>query len=256
MVAVHSNFAREDAMAVSQSTICKSCWQNMGVPIALRGPFSIPFRMVGIKVSRMSPNLCTVCETFFSRVYGKKRGIFPATVLFADLRGYTSMAEDAASEDVSEMLDSFYDECATAIWERDGVVNKFIGDAVLAIFNFPYTRKDHVEQATLAAMDIQRRWPQRGRLATEAGGATLGVGIGIHTGEASIGEIGKACKEFTITGPVVNMASRIQGAAAAGEILVSDEVYRQVAGVAPSSETREYLLKGIERPVELHTLPV
>ena len=67
----------------------------------------------------------------------------------------------------------------------------------------------------------------------ESGGATLGVGIGIHTGMASIGEIGKACKEFTITGPVVNMASRIQGAAKAGEILVSDEVYQQVADVVP-----------------------
>ena len=239
-------------MAVAQSKICKSCWQNMRVPIALGGPLSIPFRLLGIRKSRMSPNLCTVCETFFSRVYGKKRRIFPATVLFADLRGYTSMSEDAAADDVSALLDDFYDECATAIWERDGVVNKFIGDAVLAIFNFPYTREDHVEQATLAAMDIQRRWPRR----AEAGGANLGVGIGIHTGEASIGEIGRACKEFTITGPVVNMASRIQGAAAAGEILVSDDVYRRVNGAAPGSETREYRLKGIERPVELHTLPV
>ena len=109
--------------------------------------------MVGIKVSRMSPNLCTVCETFFSRVYGKKQRLFPATVLFADLRGYTSMSEDTSSEDVVDMLDSFYDECADAIWERDGVVNKFMGDAVLAIFNFPYTRDDHAEQATLAAQD-------------------------------------------------------------------------------------------------------
>jgi hypothetical protein len=64
-------------MATAQSTICISCWQNMRVPIALRGPLSIPFRVVEIKSSRMNPNLCTVCETFFSRVYGKKRGIFP-----------------------------------------------------------------------------------------------------------------------------------------------------------------------------------
>ena len=94
-------------------------------------------------------------------MYGKKRRIFPATVLFADLRGYTSMSEDTASEDVVDMLDSFYDECADAIWERDGVVNKFMGDAILAISNFPYTRDDHVEQATLAAQDIQKRWSRR-----------------------------------------------------------------------------------------------
>ncbi len=56
-------------MATTQSTICISCWQNMRVPIALRGPLSIPFRVVGIKSSRMNPNLCTVCETFFSCVW-------------------------------------------------------------------------------------------------------------------------------------------------------------------------------------------
>jgi adenylate cyclase len=241
-------------MSAEQSTICKSCWQNMRVPIPLRGPLSIPFRLVGIRISRMNPNLCTVCETFFSRVYGKKRGIFPATVLFADLRGYTSMSEGADSEDVSDLLDSFYDECANAIWERDGVVNKFIGDAVLAIFNFPYTRGDHVEQAALAAMDIQKRWSERTRTAAESGRASLGVGIGIHTGLASIGEIGKACKDFTITGPVVNMASRIQGSARSGEIVVSELVNKQIAGAFPAAELRECELKGIEGQVRLHVL--
>lgn len=202
----------------------------------------------------MNPNQCTVCETFFSRVYGKKRANFPATVLFADLRGYTSMAEDAASEDVQDMLDSFYDECAAAIWERDGVVNKFMGDAVLAIFNFPYTREDHAQQAALAALDIQKRWSQRTQAAIDGGGAALGVGIGIHTGTASIGEIGKACKDLTITGPIVNMASRIQGAAKAGETLVSGEVYQLVAHAVPNPEFRDYELKGIERPVTLYPL--
>jgi len=237
-------------MPHSQSTICKACWQNMRVPIALRGPLSIPFRLIGVKSSRMNPNLCTVCERFFSRVYGKKQAIFPATVLFADLRGYTSMAEDTESEEVVEILDEFYDECADAIWAHDGVVNKFMGDAVLAIFNFPYTREDHAEQAALAALDIQKRWSKH----APASGAPLGVGIGIHTGQASIGEIGKACKEFTITGPVVNLASRIQGAAQSGEILVSDQVYARLAGRIPSSGERDVQLKGIDAPVQLHPI--
>ena len=82
----------------------------------------------------------------------------------------------------------------------------------------------------------------------------LGIGIGIHTGTASIGEIGKACKEFTITGPVVNLASRIQGAAQSGEILLSEEVYKRVGGTVPSSEGLEFKLKGIDVPVPLHPL--
>jgi class 3 adenylate cyclase len=215
---------------------------------------AIPFRVVGIKSSRMNPNLCTVCETFFSRVYGKKRGIFPATVLFADLRGYTGLSQEAPAEEVSDMLDSFYDLCADAIWERDGVVNKFLGDAVLAVFNFPYTRPDHVQQAMLAAQTIQQGWRERSQLASQHGRPALEVGIGIHTGVASIGEVGKACKELAITGPVVNLASRIQGAAKGGEILVSEAAFQQATDVLREGETRDLAFKGIEGPTRVHAV--
>ena len=79
----------------------------------------------------------------------------------------------------------------------------------------------------------------------------VGVGVGIHTGLASIGEVGTAYKDFTIIGPVVNLASRIQGAAKPGEILVTEEVYRQVEDLFPASEAScTYQLKGIETPVK------
>lgn len=241
-------------MATAQKTICISCWQNMRVPIPLRGPLSIPFRAVGIKKSKMNPNLCTVCETFFSRVYGKKRRVFPTTVLFADLRGYTSLSQEASSDDIGDMLDSFYDICAKAVWERDGVINKFLGDAVLAVFNFPYTRQDHVQQAVSAATDIQQRWHEQSRIDIEQGRASLGVGIGIHTGVASIGEVGKACKELAITGPVVNLASRIQGSANAGEVALSEVAYRQLLDVIPYRESRDHQFKGIEGLTKTHII--
>jgi adenylate cyclase len=123
---------------------CKGCWQHMHMPIPIRGPLSIPFRLLGIKKSRMNPNLCTICETMFTRVKRKKQLIIPATIFFADLRGYTNLSQGTDSEEVVGMLHEFYDECAAAVWERDGIVNKFIGDAVLAIFNFPIVREDHV----------------------------------------------------------------------------------------------------------------
>jgi adenylate cyclase len=123
----------------------------MHMPIPIRGPLSIPFKLLGIKISRMNPNLCNICETMFTKVKRKKQLIIPATVFFADLRGYTNLSQGADSEEVVGMLHEFYDECAAAVWERDGIVNKFIGDAVLAIFNFPILREDHVRQAVLAA---------------------------------------------------------------------------------------------------------
>ena len=82
----------------------------------------------------------------------------------------------------------------------------------------------------------------------------VGVGVGIHTGLASIGEVGSAYKDFTIIGPVVNLASRLQGAAKSGGILVREEVYGQVADLFPAPESRTYRLKGIENPVKAYTL--
>ena len=86
------------------------------------------------------------------------------------------------------------------------------------------------------------------------GGASVGLGIGIHTGLASIGEIGTAYKDFTIIGPTVNIASRIQGEAKAGEILASVDVYKQVADMFAKSESRACQLKGIGEPVAVYPL--
>src|SRR5262249_1010336 len=174
-------------MPGTRTTLCKGCWQHMHVPVPIRGPLSLPLRLLGVRISRMNPNLCNICETMFTRVKKKKQIIIPATVLFADLRGYTQVSAAAQSSDVLNMLHAFYDECAAAVWERDGIVNKFIGDAVLAIFNFPILREDHVRQAVDAAQEIRRRCSQANKLLVGSDVA-LGVGIGVHTGMASIGE--------------------------------------------------------------------
>jgi adenylate cyclase len=216
----------------------------MKMPIPIRGPLSIPLRLIGIKRSQMNPNLCTICETNFTKVKKKKQVVIPATILFADVRGYTSLSEKSERTEVLNLLQNFYDECAGAIWERDGIINKFIGDAVLAIFNFPIMQEDHVRQAVLAGLEIQKRWKE----------ASTGIGVGIHTGNASIGEVGTAYKDFTIIGPVVNLASRIQSAAGLGEVVVTEDVYREVKDLFPQATNRSYQLKGIEEPVNGYLL--
>jgi adenylate cyclase len=216
----------------------------MRMPIPIRGPLSIPFRLIGIKRSQMNPNLCTICETNFTKVKKKKQVVIPATILFADLRGYTTLSEKTERTEMLDLLQNFYDECASAIWERDGIVNKFIGDAVLAIFNFPIMQEDHVRQAVLAGMEIQKSWKE----------VSTGIGVGIHTGNASIGEVGTAYKDFTIIGPVVNLASRIQSAAGLGEVVVTEAVYQHVKDLFPTATNRSYQLKGIEEPVNGYLL--
>jgi len=244
-------------MSNSKTIFCKGCWQQMRMPIPIRGPLSIPLRLAGIKRSQMNPNLCTICETNFTKVKKKKQVVISATILFADLRGYTSLSERTERSEVLKLLQNFYDECASAIWERDGIVNKFIGDAVLAIFNFPILQEDHVRQAVLAGLEIQKKWMERKNQAvttTEGRDFSVGIGVGIHTGHASIGEVGTAYKDFTIIGPVVNLASRIQSAAGLGEIVVTEAVYRQVEDLFPQAELRTYQLKGIEEPVNGYLL--
>lgn len=236
-------------MTVRRSKICKGCWQQMHVPVPLRGIASAPFRLFGIRPSRMNPNTCTVCELMFSKVMRARKITIDATVLFADLRGYTSLSQSQSPDAVSGLLDAFYDECANAIWEHDGLLNKTIGDAVMAIFNFPIRQEDHTRQAVLAARAIQDRW-------SEKGGEELGIGIGIHCGELSFGEFGRSHRDLTAIGTVVNAASRAQSVAAGGQILLTQEVYDRVspvlAGELAASQAQEFHLKGFEAPIKLY----
>jgi len=104
-------------------------------------------------------------------------------VLFADIRGYTRLSQSTSSLDVSNMLDRFYDECAEAIWENDGILNKTIGDAVMAVFNFPIHRADHTLRAMRAALGIQDRCKSLRTSLADAAPDGFGVGVGVAGGE-------------------------------------------------------------------------
>ncbi|MDP8922961.1 MAG: adenylate/guanylate cyclase domain-containing protein [Chloroflexota bacterium] len=214
------------------------------------GVLAVPFKLAGVRISRMNPNLCNLCETKFRSVKKAQQVIVPATVLFADVRGYTSLSEEVEAGDVSSMLGEFYDRCSEAIWERDGIVNKLIGDAIIAIYNFPISRQDHVKQAALSGIDLQRRC----QAMTRMGGRDLPVGVGIHAGDVAIGEIGRSLKDFTAIGEVVNLAARLQGASQPGEVLVTEQVYREVERDYPAAERRTCTLKGIAKPVTAYVL--
>ncbi|MDP1838705.1 MAG: adenylate/guanylate cyclase domain-containing protein [Reyranella sp.] len=242
-------------MAAHRSAICKGCWQQMRVPIPLRGVLSAPFRVFGIRPSRMNPNTCTICELMFTRVMKARKVTIDATILFADLRSYTSLSQSLSPAEMGGLLDSFYDDCANAIWQFDGLLNKTIGDAVMAVFNFPIQQEDHARQAVLAAREIQRTFNARRAEFTGSSvgtAAELGVGIGIHSGELSFGEFGHSHRDLTAIGTVVNTASRAQSAAGAGQILVTQTVYERARSELPDSVVGEYQLKGFDAPVQLY----
>ena len=236
----------------TRATICKGCWQHMRLPVPLRGAASLPFRAFGIRPSRMNPNTCTICEMMFTKVMKARQVEIDATILFADLRGYTGLSESRSTGAISELLDAFYDECAEAIWEGDGIVNKTMGDAVMAVFNFPIGRDDHATQAVQAARSIQRRWIARREMLAEAVGADGGkIGVGIACGKVNFGEFGRAHHDLTAIGTVVNIASRAQSAAAADEILLTQAVYESAGSELGESRPRDYRLKGLNEPTRL-----
>jgi adenylate cyclase len=243
------------AMTATQAKICIGCWQQMHVPVPLRGVLSMPFRAFGIRPSKMNPNTCTVCELMFTKVMRSRKITIDATVLFADLRGYTTLSQSMPADSISALLDAFYDRCADAIWEHDGLLNKTIGDAVMAVFNFPIKSADHPIKAVRAAREIQKRWRiERDGLVQRLGigGGDLGVGIGINTGELSFGEFGRSHRDLTAIGNVVNTASRAQSAAGADQILVTRDVYQRAQPELAGSEPTAYELKGFNAPVELY----
>jgi adenylate cyclase len=208
----------------------------------------------------MNPNVCTMCEEtpkfleFF--VKGKKNKPIPATVLFADIRGYTDVSQVLDHPTLASLLSRFYESCSSVIWERDGIVSKLIGDAVLAIFNFPITRPDHVKQAVLSGIELQKKCMEmNARLKEQAEKEiSIGVGVGIHTGDVFIGDIGQACRDFTAVGEVVNLAARLQGAAKTCEVLISENVYQFIKDDFPNAESRVCTLKGIKEPVTVYAL--
>jgi len=237
------------------STICKGCWQNLHLPVMLRGPLSIPFRMVGLRPSRMNPNTCTFCELAFTRIMKARNITIDATVLFADLRGYTAASQSLASGEMNATLDAFYDECAEAIWQHDGLLNKTLGDAVMAVFNFPIRQDDHASQALRAARQMQRRWlARRPELVQGLGVAegSLCIGIGICSGNVSFGEFGQSHRDLTAIGTVVNTAARAQSVARPGQILVTGSVRDRCENDVVSGAGSKYDLKGLATPIELY----
>jgi adenylate cyclase len=244
--------------ADDNALICRGCWDQMSMPIPIRGPLALPFRIFGITRSKMNPNICTICERAFRRVTKHRHISATGTILFADIRGYTPLSERMDAVAMSDIVSAFQDQCAQAIWAHDGIVNKQMGDGLMAIFNFPIKIERHAEAAVMAALDIQKRC--KAVLAAlaqrlgEAPGHTLGVGVGVHSGQVEIGEFSTGRSDFTAIGGTVNLAARLESQAAAGEILVSTESAALVPGLTAGSATRTLALKGIAHPVQAQVL--
>ena len=244
----------------SDALICRGCWDQMHMPIPIRGPLALPFKAFGITQSKMNPNICTICERSFQYVKKQRQITVDATILFADIRGFTDLSERIDAVELSEIVSLFHDQCARAIWAHDGIVNKQMGDGLMAIFNFPIKSQRHAAVAISAAIEIQRRCQRTlSTLPDSAGLETgeankIGVGVGVHTGAVEIGEFSTFRSDFTAIGGTVNLTSRLESQAAAGEIVISLEAAALASELTADAAIRQFTLKGIEQPVSAYVL--
>jgi len=157
--------------------------------------------------------------------------------MFVDVRGFTTLAERLSPAEVAARLNRFYALATNAVFRYDGTLDKMVGDQVMAFFGAPLHQHDHPRRALETALEIVRE------VTVEKEG--LQVGAGIATGEAFVGNVGEgAVRDYTVLGDTVNVAARLQGAAAAGEILITEESYSFVAPQFPDAPRRELELKG------------
>ena len=176
-------------------------------------------------------------------------------VMFVDIRGYTSLSESLLPEQIVEILNYYLDLVAKAVLKYQGTLDKFIGDAAMAVFNSPRNLEDYEMHAVCAAWELLSSAEELNHICRERCGKEVAFGIGIHCGEAVIGNIGSEMRmDYTAIGDTVNTASRLEGVAPPGQILISKEMKDRLGDKITSLFAGEFELKGKQNKVLAYTV--
>ena len=215
---------------------------------ALEGFASVPFRLVGVSRSTRNPNLCNRCNT-----HAEEGRVAEITVLFADLSSFTELTHELGPERTHEVADAFLQMATYCLVRHDAFIDKYVGDAVMAFFNVPIRREDHSARAVAAAQDILAGLPAL----NQRFGLNLNAVVSIAAGFARVGRLGSSDgKDYTAIGDVVNLAARLEGVAARGEIVVDETVYSAVKAEIGAVTAEAVNLKGFKEPVHAYRIGV
>jgi adenylate cyclase len=222
---------------------CKMC----KVPLA--GVVAPVLRLTGTGPSPKNPRFCNRCELWAKQNPGGAE--IELTLLFADVRGSTRLAEDVGATRFAELMQRFYRISNSIFITSDAMIDKPVGDEVIALY-FPLFADDHATKAVRAALSLL---VQTGHDSPD--GAWLPVGAGVHTGNAFVGTVGvEGTNEYDITalGDAVNVTARLASAAAGGEVLVSEDAYSQAGLDLGSPDTRTLEIRGRSAPLDVRVL--
>jgi class 3 adenylate cyclase/CheY-like chemotaxis protein len=176
------------------------------------------------------------------------------TVIFCDLRGFTAFTEESEPEEVMAVLRDYHESLGESIFRHEGMLDRFIGDGIMIVFNDPIPCNDHTARAVRLSLEMRDRvhnlakqWRRQGHV--------LGFGIGIACGYATLGQIGFDKRlEYTAIGSVPNLASRLCAKAEAGQIVISQRAFSAVEDVVEASPVGELELKGFNRPIPAYNV--
>ncbi|MGC1490070.1 MAG: adenylate/guanylate cyclase domain-containing protein, partial [Candidatus Acidiferrum sp.] len=172
------------------------------------------------------------------------------TLLFADVRGFTTMAEKMTPREAVEVLNEFFARMTDVIFEHDGTLDKYLGDGLMALFGAPFSLQNDAEAAVRAASNMQRSLAELNKV---SGRAPLNIGIGIHTGEAVVGFLGTERRmDYTAIGDTVNVASRLTSQAGAGQIVISAATHARLKDTIPCGQLAAMKLKGRAEMIDVY----
>lgn len=173
------------------------------------------------------------------------------TVLFSDIRGFTSLAEKMLPMEVTDFLNHYFTEMTEIVFKHKGTLDKFIGDSVMAVFGAPFSYGLDATRAVMAAIDMLKRMRELKEMWKRQGRRGFDIGIGINTGHAFAGNIGSPQRmEYTVIGDIVNVASRLAATASPSQILVSKDTFSQVETTVRTRSLGLINLKGREESIE------
>ena len=179
---------------------------------------------------------------FEIKVGGENRDI---AVLFVDIRGFTTMSEALEPEQVVEILNEYLTLTTKSIFDNSGTLDKFVGDATMAVFNSPFDLEDYEYKAVCAAMDIVKGGEAIEEKFQKRFGRSVGFGVGVNCGPAVVGNVGCEFRmDFTAIGDTVNTAARLEANAKKGQVLISDVLYERLKDRLEVRDVGEIPLKG------------
>ena len=186
------------------------------------------------------------------RLGGERR---PTTVLFSDIRGFTAMAESMGPDAIAQLLSEYFTEMVDVIFDYGGTLDKFMGDAIMALWGAPLAHADDADRALRAAVEMQQAVARLNQRWSSEGRPEIKVGIGINHGEVFAGNIGSHRRlDYTVIGDAVNIAARLCAEAGPGEILVTEGFLRVVRDRVDHEYLPEMALKGKAQMVQVYRI--